>query len=458
MRHTATIGGVTLDYTAQWEQLVLAENDGTPNAVISATSYQVVTGEPRPVMFLFNGGPGASSSPLHMSAFGPKRFVGDPVSGQRTIIPNEFCLLDRVDLVFIDPVGTGFSRELREGGATPYMSIHGDSAAVEQFIRHWLAEHKRSDSPVYLVGESFGGFRLATLCARIADLGVAGLVFVSPMLDASASWPSPGNDLPHVFQLPAIAVAAWQHKCASAHAHDAVTVFDETQRFAETDYLRALHLGSALPAADRAAVADFLAELTGLPQETVIADDLRIDSEKFLRTLLADRDELVGRLDTRVTGPMPPPATDDRPPAADDPALGIGRSNVILSDQIADYLRAEAGAGVDGTYVSLSLDIHFAFDWRNDHPRPEFYTNPTPNVAELIRARPKSRVLLLGGYFDLSTPLAASVFALRHSGLPPSSLDICALAAGHSLDDDDTLRTAGAAIRAVIDATLEGQP
>ncbi|GAA4965997.1 carboxypeptidase C (cathepsin A) [Nonomuraea thailandensis] len=457
-----TIEDRCVEYEARWESLTLTEADGEPDASISGTGYVATDGEAahRPVMFLFNGGPGASSSPLHMSAFGPRRFTGPRtsfVASGRSITPNPFSLLDETDLVFVDPVGTGFSRVLRDGGAAPYLSVHGDATATERFIRWWLDRHDRQTSPVYLVGESYGGHRLATLCARIGDLNVAGLVFISPMLDASAVTNAPGNDLPHVFELPAMAVAAWAHGRASAEAADAATVFERAQAFAQSDYLTALHLGSVLDDQNRTALAARIADLTGLPADQVLAADLRVSSEDFLRTVLADRDLLVGRLDTRITGPMPPPAEDDRPPAADDPALGLGRSNVRHNDALADYLRREADATDDGPYVTLSLELNFAFDWRSEHPKPDFYRNPTANIAALMRERPQVRTLVLGGYFDLATPLAASLFAIRHAGVPASRTEVLPLVAGHSLDDEDTLATAASALRVLIRTTSQGQ-
>ncbi|MFI9838323.1 hypothetical protein ACIHFD_14885 [Nonomuraea sp. NPDC051941] len=439
-------------YTTRWESSVLAGADGVPDALISGTSYVVPGSGRRPVVFLFNGGPGASSSPLHMSAFGPQRFETVPAETgrRRIVVPNPLSIIDVADLVFVDPVGTGFSRVLREGGAAPYMTVHGDVAAMRHFIRDWLARHDRRDCPVYLVGESYGGHRLATLCAEVGDIDVAGLVFVSPLLDATASTPAPGNDLPHVLELPTMAVAAWAHGRASAGAPDAATVFDRAQEFAQSRFLTALHLGSALPQDERAAVAERVAELIGLPVGQVLAADLRVGSEDFLRTLLADRDELVGRLDTRVTGPMPPPPEDDRPLAADDPAFGIGRSNVILSEELADYLRREAGATDEGTYVSLSLELNFAFDWRGEHPKADFYRNPTKHVAQLLRERPGIRVLVTGGYFDLATPLAASTHAIRHAGVPASNVHVLPLVAGHSLGDGESLETAVSAVRALL--------
>lgn len=228
MRHVAD--GTGLPYDAHWEALTLTDASGTDNTTMSATTYTAAASSaPRPVMFLFNGGPGASSSPLHMSAFGPRRIVTDPVSGERAIHANPYSLLDQADLVFVDPVGTGFNRVLREGGDTPYLSVHGDAAAMEHFVRHWLTTHDRLTSPLYLVGESFGGFRLATMCESISDLNVAGLALISPMLDASAAAAAPGNDLPHVFDLPPMAVAAWHHGRSSGRFADAAAVFANAQ-------------------------------------------------------------------------------------------------------------------------------------------------------------------------------------------------------------------------------------
>ncbi|MFJ7215040.1 alpha/beta fold hydrolase [Amycolatopsis sp. NPDC098790] len=446
---SVTIAGTPVEYTVAWTELPLIGDDGAADATISATTYLAHDSSPdRPVTFLFNGGPGASSSPLHMNAFGP-RILATEASGERAPVPNPESLLDRTDLVFIDPVGTGFSRTLRDGGEQPYLSVHGDAKAVERFIRHWLAENDRGDSPVYLVGESFGGFRLATLCATIADLPVHGLVFLSTMLDASAMSSTPGNDLPHVFELPAMAVAAWAHGRASLGATTAQAVFDEADEFARDDYLRALYRGSALPDADRDRVAARVAELIGLPVEQVLAADLRVDSEDFLRTLLADRALVTGRLDTRISGPVPTPPPGDRPAAADDPALGIGRANVRHSAELAAYLRDVAGVTTEAPYVSLSLELNFRFDWRPEHPRPAFYTNATVHVGQLLRQRPEARVLVLGGYFDLATPIAGARHAITHAGVPPERVDVVRLACGHSLTGP-ALHTAATAVRAFL--------
>nr|WP_281178383.1 hypothetical protein [Amycolatopsis jejuensis] len=442
-----TATGKPIDYTARWTSYPVLGADGEAIATVSATAYVAEPVDPaRPVTFLFNGGPGASSSPLHMGAFGPNIF-STTVDGGREIVPNPHTLLDCSDLVFVDPVGTGFSRELAPDGGAPYLTVHGDAASVEGLIRRWLTEHGRAHSPLHLVGESFGGFRLATLCASIADLPVAGLVLISPLLDATAT--APGNDLTHALELPTMAVAAWFHGLASPNAADAAEVFDTAEVFARDDYLRALHQGSALDPAERHRVGGRLAALLGLPVEVVLDADLRVDSEDFLRRLLADRDELVGRLDVRVTGPMPPPPDPDGPPTVDDPALGMIDTNVRHSDALADYLRTHAGATAEGPYVSLSLELGFRFDWRSADREEAFYVNQTTHLVKLLKERPQARALLIGGYFDLATVLSGTIHAATHSGMPTDRTEVLTLTSGHSLEPS-VLPAVTAAVRKLI--------
>src|SRR5690606_35699558 len=174
-RHSVTVGGAEIPYLASWSELVLANGAGVPQATISATSY-VREGVPnpaqRPVLFLFNGGPGASSSPLHFSAFGPRRLMQAEPGRARKLVENHDSLIDPADLVFLDPVGPGFSPELREGGGKAYWSPEGDAQAVLAFIRHWLSENNRAASPVFVAGESYGGYRLALMARHMENLNV----------------------------------------------------------------------------------------------------------------------------------------------------------------------------------------------------------------------------------------------------------------------------------------------
>ena len=417
---------------ARWGELVLLGPDGEPDATISATSYVRESDAERAVAFLWNGGPGASSSPLHLNALGPRLLqAGEPVE-------NAVSLLDPADLVFVDPVGTGFSRMLRDEAKTRLLTVPGDADAAEEFIRAWLRANDREHASIHLIGESFGGYRLAAVAPQLTDLRLDSLTLVSPLLDATTVAEAPENDLATVFPLPTMAVAAWFHGTARAGVDDVAEVWAEAERFAVDELLPALHRGAALEPDTRIRIAARIAELVGLSPDDVLAADLRVGSEDFLRSLRSDEGLLVGRLDVRVTGPLPEPHPDGRPPAADDPALGLGRDNVIHSAPIARYLRDELGApvGADQPYVSLSLDLNFAWDWRPAEAMPPiFRTSVVRNLGAVATERPELRILLLGGYFDLATTLSSSIHAVRHSGAPASAIDIHPLIAGHSLDE-----------------------
>jgi carboxypeptidase C (cathepsin A) len=431
-RHSIRIGSEKVRYTASFAETLLSDEKGRPQASISATTYlrEGVKDAHRPVLFAFNGGPGASSSPLHFGALGPRVWLQKGSS--RELVDNADSLLDVADLVFIDPVGTGFSR-LRPGGDPDrYWSIDGDAAAAADFIHDWLRDHGRSDAPVFIAGESYGGFRLATMAPRLDDLQVAGLIFVSPMLDASASAGVPGNDLPFVFELPTLAAAAWYHEKIDRAGRSVEQFYDEAARFAQSEYLVALQQGSTLPDAARKQIAARMSQLIGLPAETIEASNLRMDSEQFLRTLLADKNLLLGRLDVRVTAPKPATQDPNRPPAADDPALGLKGSNVIRSELIKNYLRDEVGVNTARDYLSLTLDVNFRWNWQTTARGPRFYINPTTHLAALMQKQPQTRLLLLGGYYDLATPLLAPRHALSHAQLPWDKVTIAAFDAGHS--------------------------
>jgi carboxypeptidase C (cathepsin A) len=437
--HTTTIGTERIAYTATFAETVLRDAQGKPQATISATSYvrdSTDASATRPIVFAFNGGPGASSSPLHFGAFGPRRWSEEP--GQdRTIVPNGESLIDVADLVFIDPVGTGFSRMRPDGDPTTYWSIAGDADAALTLIRTWLRDQRRTQSPVFIAGESYGGFRLATFANDLGDLPIAGLILISPLLDASAVSSAPGNDLPFVFELPSLAAGAWHHERIDRKGRTVAQFYDEVAAFAQSDYLVALQKGSALPASDRTRIAARMASYIGLPQATIEAANLRIDSEQFLQTLLADKKLLVGRLDMRVTAPKPtePPKDPHRAPAADDPALGLKGANVIRSAAIKSYFERDLNVKTARDYLSLTLEVNFRWNWQAPGRGPQFYVNPTPNIAQLMNARSSVRLLLLGGYFDLATPALGPRYALLHAGVPPERLTMKAFVSGHSPAD-----------------------
>lgn len=442
------IDGKPLAYRATWSEMLLNDTAGKPQATISATSYVrdgVTDPARRPVIVLFNGGPGASSSPLHFNAFGPRRLTDRDAAGNRTLVDNAATLLDVADLVFVDPVGTGFSRPIVADGGKPYWSPAGDAASVLALVRDWLRINHRERSPLFVAGESYGGYRLGTMARDMADLNIAGLILLSPALDFGGA-----PDQHFIDQLPTLAVAAWHHGKTGRTDGAAADVWEDARRFAQGDYATALQQGSALPAADRARIAAKMAAMTGMPVNAIAASDLRLDSQRFLETLVPG--SIVGRLDVRVAAPKPDkPLNPNRPAAANDPSLGLGRSNVITSVPMGDYLRAALKVPTTRDYYSLTLDVNFNWDWGVADPQPGQSWDVTGNIAALMTAKPAARLLLLGGYYDLATPLLGPRYSLTHSKVPLDRVAMVALPAGHSpFEGADNLARVSAVVHAFV--------
>ncbi|MGH9767797.1 MAG: S10 family serine carboxypeptidase-like protein [Blastocatellia bacterium] len=385
------VGNVEIPYRVAWAETVLKDADGAPQATISATSYlreDVRARERRPVIFAFNGGPGASSSPPHFSLLGPRRLTNPDAGGARTFVDNGETLLDVAELLLIDPVGTGFSRELRPGGGRAYWNPTGDARAAQTLVRNWLRDNGRSDSPLYFIGESYGGYRLAEMAKDIGDLNIAGLIFISPLTDRSGTGGA-GNDQGFIFDLPSMAATTFAHGKIKTEGRSVEQVFEEARAFAQGEYAVGLQQGAELSTAERDRLAERMSKMIGLPAATIAAANLRVNNQDFLELLVPGK--IVGRIDTRVTAPRPDgPLIAGRSKAADDPALRLGASNVRKSVWIRDYLSNEAGAPTDIDYVSLTLEVNFAWDWRSESPKIEDnrYFNPTPNVAKLMKQLP----------------------------------------------------------------------
>jgi carboxypeptidase C (cathepsin A) len=289
------------------------------------------------------------------------------------------------------------------------------------------------------------------------------LIVVSPALDLSGGFSAPGNDQPFIFDLPSMAVAAWEHGKIERRNRTIEQVYEEGVRFAQSEYAAALQQGARLPAADRDRLAARMSAMIGLAPQLIAATNLRVDSQVFLESLLEKEGRLVGRLDTRVTAEKKPPANPDRPAAANDPALGLGASNVIKNAAIKQYMERELNVHTTRDYVSLTLDVNARWDWRgpaptgNWHEEPEFYRNPTTYIAGLMAKQKQTRLLLLGGYYDLAVPVLAPRYALEHSGVPLERVSMVALPAGHSPFDGDENRKRGASVvREFVRSSLGG--
>lgn len=419
-----TADGKTLHYQAEFDELQLRDDNGVPQATISGTSYLLAdtNAAQRPVLFAFNGGPGASSSPLHFSAMGP-RLIDRDAGGNRVLRPNPDTLLPLADLVFVDPVGTGFSGVSPEGSGAAYWSVPGDAAAMLHYIRSWLKAHGRERSPVYIAGESYGGRRLAELAGDAGDLPLAGLIFISPAVCACD-----GPDLPYILGLPSLAIAAAHH--GKVGAGDPTSAFVRARAFALGDYAQALLQGNSLPASERRRIAGVMTTLIGLPADQIDAANLRIDAETFRKALRADEGLDIGRLDIRVTAPAAKPVSGEAS-AKSDPALGLNGSNVILNPVIGDYMRDELKVPGNRDYVALTLDVNAQWNWAQGaggYRRPD----PMAGLEKLMRARPETRLLVVTSLYDLAVPQMEVGYAFSHAAIPPAQVRMVTLANGHA--------------------------
>lgn len=435
-----------LRMTAHWDSFPLPGPDGAEAGFVSATSYFLTGSQAvaeRPVVFLFNGGPGASSSPLHFS-LGPR--LRERGNAETTFPDNASSIIDAADLVFIDPVETGFSRAASEEANKDFLGVSGDADSISAFIRAWLKEHDRESSSVFLVGQSYGGYRLTQLLPRLDGVPVRGLVMVSPMLDAGIS----STDMGNVFALPTMAATAWRFGKSSLVGTSEEEAWLAARDFAETDYLLALQKGDTIPDTERRNVAAQLAAMTGLEAGAVADANLRIDIQYFLENVLAGDDKLVSRLNTGTASKKAPAANPDRPAAANDPSLGLGKSNMIVSEDIASYLKQLTGVERPDGYRSLNLEANFIWNWSAGRGYRASLSG-IPELSDYMKNHTDTELVVFGGYRDLAIPLLGLDYTLSHAGLPQDRVTLVPMLGGHSpYDERDLLPEFAGVIRELI--------
>jgi carboxypeptidase C (cathepsin A) len=369
----------------------------------------------RPLTFSFNGGPGAASVWLHMGALGPKRVRMRDDDGMMPappygLVDNEDTWLPDTDLVFIDPVGTGYSRAAKPELGKKFWSLDGDIASVGEFIRLYLTRYERWGSPLFLVGESYGTTRAAGLSGYLVDRGIAfnGILLVSSILNFQTARFTRGNDLPYPLFLPTYAATAWYHKRlpADLQAKPLRAVLDEVEAFAGGEYAVQLAKGDALSPADRKALAARLARYTGLDAGWIERADERIEIMHFCRELLADERKNVGRIDSRFTG-------DNESGIAERPDFDPSIAAIVPPYTAAfnQYVRADLGFKSDLTYYVLGGGIG---PW--EYPSNGF-TDTSGALRSAFAKNPSMRLFVASGHFDLATPHFATRYTLSHMGL-----------------------------------------
>ena len=434
--NTITIAGERVTYVAETGMLPLLKTDGTTRASVFYIAYtrQGQKNEAvRPVTFCFNGGPGSSSVWLHLGAFGPRRVkmnedgtLPPPPFG---LMDNEYSILDNSDLVFIDPVSTGFSRPVKDEKPSQFFGDSADLDSVGEFIRLWTTRHERWLSPKYLCGESYGVFRAAGLADHLRSrygMYLNGLILVSGVLDFGTIWNNPGNDLPYPLYLPAYTAAAQFHKKLPPDLQsDLSRALAEAREFAKGEYASALQQGKSLPADERKKVVAELTRLTGLSPQVIEDNHLRIDSGVFRKQLLHDQGLILGAYDARITGRDDDPAS----PVPDfDPSDAAVHGP--FSAAINSYIRSELKFEDDLPYEIFGNVRPWDYGVRNN------YANAGEKLASTMNQNPYMRILVLGGRCDLVCPIDTVHYALDHMSLDPvyrTNITYAEFDAGHMM-------------------------
>lgn len=439
--HSVTINGEEIRYTATAGTLVLKEEidkEGEkPKASVFFIAYtrdDVEDTSKRPITFSFNGGPGSSSVWLHLGVLGP-RCVKPNEDGELPHPPyqlthNECSILDKTDLVFIDPVSTGFSRAVPGEEAKQFHGFKRDIESVGDFILLYLGRYKRWGSPKLLIGESYGTTRAGGLAGYLQGRHGAylnAIMLVSVVLNFQTIRFAPGNDLPYILYLPTYAATARYHNKLNEVDSEFAAFMDEVRAFAMGDYTLALMQGSAVSPDQRATIVQHLAKYTGLTPEYIERTDIRINIMRFCKELLRDEGRTVGRFDSRYKGI-------DRDAAGEtyeyDPSSAVvqGAYTAALNAYVRDELEFES----DLPYEILSRRVH-PWDY-GDHQNE--YVNVSDTLRAAMTMNPALKVFVANGYYDLATPFLASEYTFSHLGLDESLQDNITTAyyqAGHMM-------------------------
>jgi carboxypeptidase C (cathepsin A) len=412
-QHSIVVDGQTLNYEATAGTLLMKDEDGKPLANFFFVAYVKQPAEDpgtRPITFVFNGGPGAAAVWLHLGAVGPKKIkLGDdglPPPPPYSLVDNPYTWLDVTDLVFIDPVGTGYSRAAEGQKPQDFYGVQNDIKSVAQFIRLYLTRYQRWSSPKFLAGESYGTTRAAALASYLdeeAGIDLNGIILMSTILDFQTLDASGGNDLPFALYLPSYtAIAVYHHKIQT---DDEQKLLTEVSDWAEGDYLAALAKGSALSKDARADVIDHLSKYTGLPADLIDRADLRITPEIFRKRLLTDQRLILGRFDARITGLDMKPISNN---ADFDPSLSLYLP--VYAETFNDYIRRELKFESDLNYEVLTGNVQ-PWDFGKGNSG---YLDVTGDLQSAMVDNPHLKVLVNSGYEDLATPFLATNYTFDH--------------------------------------------
>lgn len=435
--HGVTIDGAALKYTATAGTLLLYDAKHRPTASVFYIAYTKngADADKRPVTFAYNGGPGFASALVDIGGFGPMRVIwpapGDVKTAQPPyqLVPNQYSILNSTDLVFIDAIGTGYSRIVGQGQPKDFYGVSQDASAFAQFIQRYITVNHRWNSPKFLLGESYGTTRSAVLANDLVSKGIYlnGVILCSTGLDFLTIDNAPGNDLPYISYLPSYAAIAWYHHRLNPMPPDLPAYVQKVEQFAGDTYAHALFEGSALSAADKQALAAQLSSYTGLPASLWLKANLRMPLSVFRRNVM-DNGTMTGRFDERFT-------TFEIQPLEQNPGRGnqgatTSAFNGGLTASMNRYLAQTLKYPSNRPYVQSSFEVFRAWDWNFTPPMGGedmgfgagattcCGTNVAPALARAMSNDPAMQLMMNNGYYDTATPFFGTQYTLAHMGLP----------------------------------------
>jgi carboxypeptidase C (cathepsin A) len=451
--HNARFNGQSIDYTVTAGETYVRDKDGEPKAAIFAFAYtkdNIADGEVRPVTFLWNGGPGSASLWLHMGTYGPKR-VSVPSDASHSgappypILAAPETILDVTDLVFVDPVGTGFSRSLGEHESREFWGLKEDAQSMAEFIRTWVTDNGRWNSPRFLLGESYGTTRAAAV-AKILEgefmMSLNGIIFISQALDYQGSTPYiRDNIIAHITYLPTMSAAAWYHGKINPKPASLEAFLDASRAFATDELLPALFKGNTLDDATRVRIRDRLAHFTGLSPAYIERANLRVQGRRFAKELLREDGLAIGLLDARYLSDEIDDLNADPAGDAADHAISSAFKAALMT-----YIRDDLGVEWDRLYLAPA-DDELSGQWRyrtvpDGRPYEPMFVNTARDLASALRINPDAKVLLAAGYYDLVTPFFDAEYTLNRHDIKSDRVIYKYYAGGHMMYVNEPSRTA----------------
>ncbi len=420
--HEATIDGTEIKYSATAGKLVMKSDSGAPKANVFFVAYtkghDPSIPSDRPVTFCFNGGPGSSSVWLHLGMLGPTRVKladdAKPMAPPHQLIPNPYSLLDTTDLVFIDPVSTGYSRPAKGENKNQFHGYDEDLRSMAQFIHDYTNQYRRWASPKFLLGESYGGLRVAGLSGQLRNryrMDLNGIMLISAVIDFQTLRANLNNDIAYALFLPSYAATAWYHDALSNELLDRPVeeVVQEAREFARGPYLQALLAGDGLANETREQVVARMSELTGLSSVYLNRSRLRVDSGRFRKELLRSRAQVLGRFDSRYVG-LARDQVDESPGYDPSAAALFGPFTSAMNE----YLRGTLKVEEEQVYEILTGNVH---PWDYSEFTNQF-VNASATLTQSMIQNPHLKVFAACGYYDLATPVFAMEHSRDHLGLP----------------------------------------